>query len=114
MTTIEQHDELARLIARVEYLLDPTASAPVRLQRRAHLTNHDLRTILTTLRQPNGATQAASDTRLREDIVFDFSDAVVRDILDAKDVGAGRYRIKAALRAALQSTASPTGGEDHG
>lgn len=48
-------DELAAkhgdLIRRVEYILDTTATARERLHRRAHLTNHDLRTILTALRQ---------------------------------------------------------------
>lgn len=37
------------LIRRIEYILDPTASAAERTSRRAHLTNHDLRTILSRL-----------------------------------------------------------------
>lgn len=44
---------------------------------------------------------AAIAAAVDEDIVFDFSDAVVRDILSATDVGAGRYRIRAAIKAAL-------------
>lgn len=39
------------LIKRVEYILDPTATAGQRLSRRAHLTNHDLRAILAALRE---------------------------------------------------------------
>jgi hypothetical protein len=42
----------AALIRRVEYILDPSASAKQRLERRAHLTNHDLRCILATLSSP--------------------------------------------------------------
>lgn len=39
----------SELIARIEYILDPAASASERSHRRMHLTNHDLRVILNTL-----------------------------------------------------------------
>lgn len=31
------------LVKRIDYILDPAASAAERMQRRSHLTNHDLR-----------------------------------------------------------------------
>ena len=42
----------AELIKRIEYILDPSASAKERSGRRMHLTNHDLRVILNTLHEP--------------------------------------------------------------
>lgn len=53
----------ADLIRRVEFILDPTASARTRMIRRAHLTNHDLRTILAALQSP---TDREGDRLLRE------------------------------------------------
>lgn len=47
------------LIARIDYILDPSASATERAGRRAHLTNHDLRTCRAALAacQPMRATE---------------------------------------------------------
>lgn len=47
-----QAEGLDDLICRVEYILDPSASASERTHRRSHLTNHDLRCILRALRSP--------------------------------------------------------------
>lgn len=52
------------LIARIEYIMDPSASAAERLARRAHLTNHDLRTILAHLRSTSPAGEVGEPSEL--------------------------------------------------
>ena len=44
--------ERQNLIARIEYILDPSASAKERTHRRSHLTNHDLRMCIEALSRP--------------------------------------------------------------
>lgn len=74
--------------------------------------------ILTTLRQPNGATQAASDTRLREALEKHHEWHLAQTDEDQHGIVPAEAYAESSLcdltRAALQSTASPTGGEDHG
>ena len=46
-------DGVEGIARRIEYILDTSASMRNRIHRRSHLTDHDLRTILTRLRTPD-------------------------------------------------------------
>lgn len=51
--------QTSELIARIQYIIDPTASAKDRLHRRSHLTNHDFHLILSALEgQPDPEARA--------------------------------------------------------